>query len=166
MIKIKLIEAGFHTLFPYKKAANEFRDVGIEITEGDSYDYAFVDHQSFSNKKVSLKQSTEDGLEFLSKITGPYLLVDGQDSPSLIGTFEVFKESNALLMLKHTMYKDKNLYRQGWIGGRYFWGTNWEHFDEYKYQPIGYDDYADRIVLAGTNWLGVNPVKFCSFRLR
>tara|TARA_B100000287_G_scaffold277967_1_gene261895 strand:+ start:7140 stop:8213 length:1074 start_codon:yes stop_codon:yes gene_type:complete len=168
MIKIKLVESGFHTLFPYKKAMNQFKEIGIEIIlpedKTDSFDFAFVDHQSFSNKKVSLEQSTEDGLNLLSKINGDYILVDGQDSPSLIGTFEVFKESNALLLLKHSMYKDRSLYNQGWIGGRWYWGTNWENFDELKYQPTDYDEYSDRIRLSGTNWLGVNPVNWLDYK--
>ena len=167
MIKIKLVESGFHTLYPYKKAINEFKEIGVEIilpeNKTDSFDIALVDHQSFSNKKVSLEQSTEDGLNLLSKINGDYILVDGQDSPSLIGTFEVFKESNALLMLKHSLYKDRSLYNQGWIGGRYYWGTDWENFDEYKYQPKDYDKYSDKIKLSGTNWLGVNPVKWIDY---
>ena len=54
MIKIKLVESGFHTLYPYKKAINQFREIGIEILlpedKTDSFDFAFVDHQSFSNK--------------------------------------------------------------------------------------------------------------------
>ena len=168
MIKIKLVEAGFHTLYPYKKAINEFKEIGIEIIlpedKTDSFDIAFIDHSSFSNKKVSLEQSTEDGLNVLSKINGDYILIDGQDSPSVIGTFEVFKESNALLMLKHCMWKDRNLYNQGWIGGRYYWGTDWDNFDEHKYQPQDFDKYSDRIRLSGTNWLDVNPVNWLDYK--
>ncbi len=167
MIKIKLIESGFHTLFPYKKSMNQFRDIGVEIVlpenDTDSYDLVLIDHHSFCDKKLSLKESTEKGLEFLSKITGDYILVDGQDSASLIGTFEVFKESNALLMLKDTLYKDRSLYTKGWIGGRYFWGTDWENFDELKYIPKDFDKYSDRIKLSGKNWLGVNPVQWLDY---
>ena len=43
---------------------------------------------------MPLSHSVENGLEFLSKISGDYMIVDGQDSTSLIGTYEVFKESN------------------------------------------------------------------------
>ena len=61
------------------------------------------------------------------------------------------------------MYKDRSLYNQGWIGGRYYWGTDWDNFDKYKYQPENFDEYSDRIVLSGTNWLGVNPVKWLDY---
>ena len=168
MIKIKLIESGYHTLFPYKKAINEFREVGIQIIlpeqDVDSYDLVFIDNQSFNDKKLSLKENTERGLEVLSKITGDYILIDGQDSASLIGTFEIFKESNALLMLKDTLYKDRSLYTQGWVGGRYYWGKDWENFDDIKYIPEEFDKYSDRIKLSGKNWLGVNPVRWLDYK--
>jgi hypothetical protein len=64
------------------------------------------------------------GLDYLSKIDGPYILVDGQDSHSMIGSFEVFKESDALFMLKHSLLKDRNLYNEHWVGGRYYWGKS------------------------------------------
>jgi len=156
MIKLKLLATDFHTLFPYKKSINEFKDLGIEIIEqGDSYDYVFIGHSCFSNKKVSLQESTEKGLEFLSKITGKYFLVDGQDSPSVIGTFEVFKESCAIALLKHSLWKNRELYNDEWIGGRYYWGKS-EDFgvENQNYKPDNFAAYSDRILLSGTNWLG------------
>ena len=111
MIKIKLYELDKHrnecAFRPYLWAHNVLRDVGIEFTEGDSYDYAWVAQASFLNKKVSLQESVDNGLEFLSKITGDYMLLDGQDSTSLIGAYEVFKESNALFLLKNSLLKDR-----------------------------------------------------------
>ncbi len=104
MIKVKLYELDKHrnecTFRPYIWAHNVLKDVGIEFTRGDSYDYAWVAQASFLNKKVSLQESVDNGLEFLSKITGDYMLIDGQDSTSLMGSYEVFKDSNALLLLK------------------------------------------------------------------
>lgn len=148
MIKVKLIGEG-HTLVPYKIRAESFKEVGIEFTDGDSYDLAFVGNNYFVNKKVSLQESTEKGLEALSKITGPYLLIDGQDSSSVIGSYEVFVESNATAMLKYVLLKDKSLYNQEWVAGRYFWGN-----DGPTYKPKDFDKHSDRILLAGTNWLG------------
>lgn len=159
MIKIKLYELDKHrnecTFRPFLYAQNSLRDIGIEFTNGDSYDYAWIAQASFLNKKVSLEQSVNDGLEFLSKITGDYMLIDGQDSTSLIGSYEILKKSNALLLLKNSLLKDRSLYKQGWNLGRYYWGPG-----EYKLDD--FDTYSDRIVLSGTNWLmthwaGIRP---------
>jgi len=153
MIKIKLYEPDIHrnecTFRPFLGAHDILREVGIEFTTGDSYDYAWVAQASIINKRVSLEESTDNGLKFLNKITGDYIIVDGQDSTSLIGTYEVFKESEALLMLKNSLLKDRLLYKQGWNLGRYYWGEG-----DYKLED--FDKYSDRIVLSGTNWLGTH----------
>ena len=150
MIKIKLVELDKHrnecAFRPYLWAHNTIKEIGVEFTNGDSYDYALVAQASIINKKVSLEQSVNDGLEFLSKIKGDYMILDGQDSTSLIGTYEVFKESNALLLLKNSLLKDRTLYKQGSVLGRYYWGKG-----DYKLED--FDTYSDRIVLSGTNWL-------------
>jgi len=153
MIKIKLYELEVHrnecAFRPYLWAHNVLRDVGIEFTQGDSYDYAWVAQASFLNKKVSLQESIDNGLEFLSKITGDYMLLDEQDSTSLIGSYEVFKESKALLLLKNSLLKDRSLYKQGWQLGRYYWGPG-------DYKLDDFDQYSNRIVLSGTNWLATH----------
>jgi hypothetical protein len=153
MIKIKLYELDKHrnecTFRPYLWAHNVLKEIGIEFTQGDSYDFAWVAQASFLNKKVSLEQSVNDGLEFLSKIKGDYMLIDGQDSTSLIGAYEVFKESNALILLKSSLLKNRNLYKEGWTLGRYYWGKG-----DYKLED--FDKYSDRILLSGTNWLSTH----------
>ena len=150
MIKIKLYELDKHrnecAFRPYIAAQNILREIGIEFTRGDSYDYAWVAQASFLNKKVSLEQSVNDGLEFLSKINGDYMLLDGQDSTSLIGAYEVFKDSDALLLMKNSLLKDRSLYKQKWALGRYYWG-------EGDYALPDFDEYSDRIVVSSTNWI-------------
>jgi len=153
MIKIKLVELSKHrnecAFRPYLWAQNILKEIGIEFTEGDSYDFAWVAQASFLNKKVPLDQSVNDGLEFLSKISGDYMLLDGQDSTSLLGSYEVFKESNAILMLKNSLLKDRSLYKQGLNLGRYYWGVG-----DYKLED--FDNYSNRIVLSGVNWLSTH----------
>ena len=150
MIKIKLYEVEIHrnetTFRPFIMAQNIFRDVGIEFTTSDDYDYAFVGQASIIDKKKSLKESVEKGLEFVSKITGDYMIVDGQDATTLIGTIDVFRESNALLFLKNSYLKDFDLYKQGWANGRYYWGRG-----EYTVSDI--DDLKPRMKLTVCNWL-------------
>ena len=153
MIKIKLIDRQIHrnetTFRPFVFAQNYLKEIGIEFTDGDSYDYAWVAQASIIDKKKPLKESVENGLEFLSKISGDYMLLDGQDATTLIGTYEVFKESNALLLLKSSLLKDRNLYKQGWHLGRYYWGEG-----DYKLED--FDQYSDRIILSGTNWISTH----------
>ena len=150
MIKIKLCELEKHrnecAFRPYLWAQNTLRDIGIEFTQGDSYDYAWIAQASFLNKKVPLQESVDNGLEYLSKISGDYMLLDGQDSTSLLGSYEVFKQSKALLLLKNSLLKDRSLYKQGLQLGRYYWGKG-------DYALKDFDQYSERIVLSGTNWL-------------
>ena len=114
MIKIKLIEPHIHrnetTFRPFLFAQNTLKDIGIEFTDSDDYDYAWVAQASIIDKKVSLEQSIEKGVDFISKISGDYMIIDGQDSTSLIGTVDVLRESNALLLLKNSYLKDFDLY--------------------------------------------------------
>ena len=153
MIKIKLYELDKHrnecTFRPYLWAQNILKEVGIEFTQGNSYDFAWVAQASFLNKKVPLEESIDNGLEFLSQITGDYMLLDGQDSTSLIGAYEVFKESDALLLLKNSLLKDRSLYKQGSVLGRHYWGPG-----DYKLED--FDQYSDKIVLSGVNWLSTH----------
>jgi len=153
MIKIKLYELDKHrnecAFRPYLASQNILREIGIEFTQGESYDYAWIGQASFLNKKVSLEQSVNDGLEFLSKITGDYMLLDGQDSTSLMGAYEVFKQSNALLLMKNSLLKDRSLYKQGSSLGRQYWGAG-------EYVLDDFDEYSDKIVLSGTNWLSTH----------
>tara|TARA_R110000737_G_scaffold82074_2_gene114389 strand:- start:2913 stop:3944 length:1032 start_codon:yes stop_codon:yes gene_type:complete len=153
MIKIKLYELDKHrnecAYRPYLAAQNTLHDIGIQFTTGDSYDYAWIAQDSFINKKVSLQESVDTGLNFLSKISGDYMLLDAQDSTSLMGSYEVFKQSNALLMMKNSLLRDKSLYKTGLNLGRYYWGPG-------DYKLDDFDEHSDKIVLSGTNWLSTH----------
>ena len=153
MIKIKLYEPEVHrnecTFRPYIWAYNQLKEIGIELTTGDSYDYAWIAQSSICDKKLSLTDSIEKGLKFLSNIKGDYMILDGQDSTSMMGIYEVLKESNATLLLKNCLLKDRSLYKKGWKLGRYYWGPG-------DYALKDFDNYSDRIVLSGTNWLSTH----------
>ena len=153
MIKIKLHELDKHrnecTFRPYIWAENTLKEIGIEFTQGDSYDYSWIAQSSLIDKKVSLNESINKGLDFLSKIDGDYMILDGQDSTSLLGIYEIFSQSDALFLLKNCLLKNRSLYKQGWKTGRYIWG-------EGEYQIEDFDKYSDRILLSGTNWLSTH----------
>ena len=150
MIKIKPLEHEIHrnetTFRPLVFAQDYLREVGIEFTHSDDYDYALVGQASIIDKKISLEESIEKGLEFVSKITGDYIIMDGQDSTSLIGTIDVFRESDAILFLKNSYLKDFDLYKKGWANGRMYWGGG-----EYSVPDI--DELKPKMKLSGCNWL-------------
>ena len=150
MIKIKLLEYHIHrnetTFRPFLFAQDLFREVGIEFTDSDDYDFAWVGQASIIDKKKPLQESIDKGLEFISEITGDYMIIDGQDSTSLIGTIDVFRESTALLFLKNSYLKDFDLYKKGWANGRYYWGKG-----DYSVPDI--DELKPRMKLTGCNWL-------------
>ena len=150
MIKIRLYELDKHrnetTFRPFIKAQDIFREVGIEFTTSDDYDYAWVGQASIIDKKISLMESVELGLDFVEQITGDYFIVDGQDSTTLIGTIDVFRESNAKLFLKNTYLKDFDLYKKSWANGRMYWG-------EGDYSVPDIDELKSKMKLTGCNWL-------------
>jgi len=152
-MKVKLLEINKHrnetTFRPYYMFRKAFKTVGIDfITEGNNYDYAWVGQASIADKKLSLDESVSRGLEFLNNINTPYMILDGQDSASLIGVYEVFKESRADLLLKNTLYKDWNDYKKPSVNGRTYWD---EQDSNYSCEDI--DEYKSKISLSGTNWL-------------
>jgi hypothetical protein len=151
MIKIKLVDYHIHrnetTFRPFLFAQNQLREIGIEfVTDSNDYDYAWVGQASIIDKKKPLKESGEYGLEFISKITGEYMIVDGQDATTLIGTVDVFRESNATLFLKNSYLKDFDLYKRGWANGRMYWG-------EGDYSVPDIDELKPKMKLTGCNWL-------------
>ena len=161
MIKIKLLESHIHrnetTFRPFLFAQNVLREIGIEFTESNDYDYAWVGQASIIDKKKSLQESIDKGLEFISKIDGDYMIIDGQDSTSLIGTIDVFRESNALLFLKNSYLKDFNLYKKGWANGRMYWGPS-------EYTTPDINDLKSKMKLTGCNWLSTTQPKWYDYK--
>jgi hypothetical protein len=150
MIKIKLLEYNLHrneTTFRYYWTNKElFKQVGIEfVLDSDDYDYAFVGQASIIDKKLPLNKSIKMGLNFLKKITGDYIIIDGQDSTSLMGTIDIFRESKSLLFLKTVYLKDFKLYKKGWVNGRKYWGVG-----DYSVPDI--EILKSKMKLTGTNW--------------
>lgn len=155
MIKIQLLEPDVHrneTSFRPLRFLNEyFKEIGIEFTTNAlSYDFALVGQASIIDKKKSLEESVDKGLNFLDKVDGDYIIFDGQDSTSLIGTIDVFrhvyKNKNCVLYLKQSYLKDFDLYKKGWVNGRIYWG-------EGDYATPDIDEMKSKMKLSGTNWL-------------
>ena len=167
MFRIRILTDDFHTFRPYIKSYNDFKKRGIELVDGSAtqYDITLIGHSLFQDKKLgSFEKSLKKGLNYLKNIEGDYILVDGQDSHSLIGSYETFVESNAICMLKHSLLKDRSLYNEEWVGGRYYWGKSEDYgIPEQNYKPKDFDKYSEKIILSGTNWIGVPDIRWYNY---
>lgn len=159
MIRIRIEELEKHrsetTFRPYLMAQEYFRDIGVHLNyRGDSYDYVWVSQASFSDKKVSLQEANKKGIKFLKSIGGECWLFDGQDSASLIGSYDVFlKSPNAKYLFKNTLYRDEKEYSLPWVNGRSYWGMSAVN----GYRINDFSRFKD-IRLSGCNWLStVSP---------
>ena len=124
MIKIKIqnptIDRNRPTFNPLFVVKDMLRDYSIDITDSNDYDYLFVGMHDFIDKKRSLQESIDYGLENLSKITGDYFLFDGSDSVSLMGAYEVFKQSNAIYLMKNQLLPNREDYKVPYAFNKFF----------------------------------------------
>ena len=100
MIKIKLqnpqVGRNEPTFRPFYFIKDMLSDYSIELTDSDDFDYLFIGMNDFIDKKLSLQDSIDWGLENLSNITGDYFLFEGSDSTSLMGGYEVFQHRTSV----------------------------------------------------------------------
>ena len=147
MIKIKLTDPSNMKCFSGLIHTRDLlRDYSIEITDSDDYDYEFVDANKFSNLSMTLHDSVQWGLEELSKKTGDYFLFHGADSTSILGSYEVFVESDAKYLFKKQLLSQED-YKEESIINKWFFGKG-------SVLDRGYDipdDVYDRIKLTGYN---------------
>jgi len=127
MIKVKILNPTIGrnepTFRPFWFIKDKLRDYSIELTDSDDYDYLFVGMHDFINKRHSLEESINYGLENLSKITGDYFLFEGSDSTSLMGAYEVFTQSNALYLFKNQTLPTRKHYKTPYAHNKWFWGS-------------------------------------------
>ena len=157
MIKVKIQNAtkgrNEPTFRPLLFIKDQLRDYSIDITNSNDYDYLFIGMHDFINKKISLEESINTGLANLSKITGDYFLFDGSDSHSLMGAYEVLKQSNAIYLFKNQLHKDKEMYKIPKAFGKWYFGD--ESGLELSYNIPNKD--WNRIKLTGWNMMSNVP---------
>lgn len=169
MLKIRLLELFRHrnetTWRPFIENRNLFRDIGIQFMfEGNDYDLTWVGQATFANKTHPFKDAVEYGISYCSKIEGDFVMFDGADSPSLMGSWDVFKETNAKLLLKNSLYSDINDYSKLSIHGRTYWGMSVEN--EFNYSiPMDRtrSEQFKKIQLTGANWLSTITPKWYDY---
>ena len=109
------------TFRPFMFVQQQFRDMGIEfVSEKSSYDFEFIGMADFIDKKVSLEESIDKGVEFVNKLSGDYFLFDGSDSTSLMGAYEVFNESRAIYLFKNQLLKEREMYKTPYAFNKWF----------------------------------------------
>lgn len=155
MLRIRLMDndkgrnrATYRGFLMYKDL---FNDVGIDfIIAGDSvnsWDISILGDECFINRRAkSLQESIDYGLERLHDIDGRYMLYDGSDSPSILGSYEVFENSNADRLIKNQMYA-KDVYNIPSPLGKEWWNMYAGREDKISHDVKRYDD----IVLSGYN---------------
>ena len=157
MIKVKILnpiedrnEPTFRVMMACREALKTY---SIEITESDDFDYLFVGMNEFMNKKLSLTDSVDWGLENLNKVTdgGDFFLFDGSDSTSLMGSIEILEQCDALYLFKNQLLKREE-YKKPNNFGRWFWKSG----DLDLSYDIKDKDW-NRLKLSGWNLGHLNP---------
>ena len=156
MITIKINEIEKHrnetTFRPYleNRTRNLFYDIGIKfVFDGNRYDLLWVGHDSYMKKTLPYSSSVEYGVNANKSLPGDIIFFDGQDSPSLIGSWDVFKQNKKnKLLLKNSLYQNREWYKSPSVHGRYYWGSDGQN----DYSITDDIDWS-KIKLSGTNWL-------------
>lgn len=100
-----------------------FREIGIDFTTSNDYDFLFIGMNDFINKKWSIEESIDWGSENVERLgeNGDYFLFDGSDSTSIMGGVEVMRNTNPIYYIKN-QFLDFDLYNKPCSFGRWFWG--------------------------------------------
>ena len=157
MIKVKILNSNKGrnepTFRPLLFVKDRLRDYSIDITDSNDYDYLFIGMSDFMNQDLLMKDGIDWGLEKLSNITGDYFLFDGSDSHSLITSYDVFTQSNAIYLFKNQLLRNRVDYHEPKAFNKWFFGSGSEI-------DVGYDiplDVWDRIKLTGWNMMSNVP---------
>lgn len=121
MIRIKLSDPDNIKCFSgLILAKNILPDYSIQIVTDNSYDYELIDTAQYIKSNLSLERSIEYGINNLRDKKGDYFLVHGGDSTSLMGAYEVFKNSNAKYLFKKQLLTREEYAKPSTIGKWFF----------------------------------------------
>lgn len=155
MLKIRLYQLERHrnetTFRPYIAVRKLFREIGVEfVVEGNDYDMVWAAQASYIDRAASYEKSLKFAKWNLNQCaTGcDLILFDGQDSASLMASYDAFQKSPAKLLLKNSLYKNRDWYKEPSVMGRTYWDSGSEI--DYK---INEDIDWSKIQLTGANWL-------------
>jgi hypothetical protein len=134
MLTIKIAEIEKHrnetTFRPWLQKWELFRDVGIKfIFEGNRYDMLWLGQASYMAKTKLEEESIAFGLSQIQRIVPEntdFVMFDGQDSASLMGTYEVYRRLKVKprKFLKTALYTNPMDYTRPSPHGRTYWDKN------------------------------------------
>jgi glycosyltransferase involved in cell wall biosynthesis len=154
-MNVKILEINKHrnetTFRPYISAWEEFQRNGIRFIESEKdADFYFVGQASILDKKLSLQESADNGLRFLKELDKPFVVFDGQDSSSLMGTWDTIKWFSGIKCIKNVLLKDYSEYSVRHPNGRWFWGNS---SDGYALKEESISELNSVLIPGSTNWL-------------
>lgn len=165
MITIKLAEIYKHrsetTFRPYYAHASLFREAGIKFVSDGDADMYWISQASLINKKQNFQDCLDRGKRILATFykDKDYVIFDGSDSASIMGIWEMAKDSQALLVMKSSLYKNRDWYSERSLFGRKYWDSEEDVWFNYAHRDLDFD----RIKLSGSNWLSTVQPKWYKY---
>lgn len=157
MIKINLrnwnLGRNNQTFRPFLMFNRLFNEIGVQFVDGGSYDFQFIGMSDFLDKKISLSESIEKGVDFIGKLNGDVFLFDGSDSTSLMGAWEVVENTNTSILFKNQILPLDD-YKTPTAFNKWFFGNGSDLDLHYN---ISEDDYNTKLKLTGWNLGYYNP---------
>lgn len=124
-MRIKLINPdkgrNRQAFYPFLQYSKMFEMFDIEfITYGQS-DYTFIGVDDFVNRKISLDDSVNQGIEFVNKYKfEKVFLFDSTDSTSLLGVYEVLDNTNVQSLFKNQLLNFSDYSRPSYFNKWFF----------------------------------------------
>lgn len=135
--------AAYQYFVKYKQL---FKLLGIEFVEQGSHDFVFMGDDSYVDRKLSLEDSIDYGINAVNSHNKPVFLFDSSDSTSIMGSYEVFTATNARYLFKNQM-ASREQYAKPSPFNKWFW--NDEKAESNKgYNIPDHEWYKIRL----TNW--------------
>ena len=109
MIKLKLSDPSNMKCFGALLIAKDILpNYSMQLTDSNDYDYELIDINQWMYRGRTLEESIEYGVNALANKSGDYFMMHGGGGTDIIGAYEVLKESNAIALLKKSIWKYVN----------------------------------------------------------
>ena len=128
-----------HTFTPLLTFSRFFSNLGITFVSEGKCDLEFVGMADFLDKSVPLEKSIEFGIKSLENKDHPVFLFDGSDSTSLMGAYEVLKQTTASRLYKNQILERED-YKKPSAFNKWFFGSGSELDLSYDISPEEYKD--------------------------
>lgn len=103
---------------PFLRFKNFFKAIEVDFRTYGKTDFVFLGNEDFQNRKLSVDDSINYGLDQIAKQKAKTYLIDSSDSTSLFGLYDIVKNSNAVLV--KNQITDKKTYQIEAPFGKWF----------------------------------------------